>query len=49
VVVLLIIAALIILLPMPNVTQDRSTLRIILPTILLAVCGLIAIWNKPTD
>lgn len=49
VVALLIVAALIILLPMPDVTQDRSTARIILSTLVLAVCGIIAIWYKPTD
>jgi hypothetical protein len=49
VVVLLIVAALIILLPMPDVTQNRSTARIILATIVMAICGIAAIWYKPTD
>lgn len=46
---LLVVAALILLVPMPDVTQDRYTARIVLSTIILAICGIIAIWNKPTD
>ena len=49
VIVLLIVAALIILLPMPNAPETALTARIILSTIVLAVCGLMAIWNNPTD
>ena len=49
VVVLLIVAALIILVPMRNAPETALTPRIVLSTIVLAVCGLIAIWNNPTD
>jgi hypothetical protein len=49
VVVLLTIAALIILLPLRNLAGDHLTARIILSTIVLGICGAIAIWHKPTD
>jgi asparagine N-glycosylation enzyme membrane subunit Stt3 len=49
VVVLLIIAALVLLLPLRNLAETHLTDRIILATILLAICGLMAIWYKPRD
>jgi len=49
VVVLLIIAALILLLPLPNLAETHFTSRIVLSTIVLAICGGLVIWHKPVD
>jgi len=46
---LLAIAALILLLPLRNLPETHLTSRIIISTILLAICGITAIWYKPTD
>jgi uncharacterized membrane protein len=49
IVVLLIIAALIILLPLRNLPEEHLTGRIALSTIVLAICGGLAIYHKPID
>lgn len=49
VLVLLVIAALILLLPLRNLAETHFTSRIVLATIVLAICGGLAIYHKPTD
>lgn len=46
---LLVVAALILLLPLRNLAETHLTSRIILSTIVLAICGGLAIYYKPRD